>query len=47
MRKLRETSDNIDPQLTRLLEEHATEEISDLQLAISCDTAVKIKLIKK
>jgi hypothetical protein len=47
MRKLRKTSDNIDPQLTRLLEEHANEEISDLQLAISCVTAVKIKLIKK
>ncbi len=47
MRKLRKTSDNIDAQLARLLEEHANEEISDLQLAISCGKAVKIELIKR
>jgi hypothetical protein len=47
MPKLSKTSDNIDAQLARLLEENANEEISYLQLAISCGKAVKIKLIKR
>jgi hypothetical protein len=41
MRKLSKNSDNIDARLARLLEKHANEEISDLQLAISCGKAVK------
>ena len=47
MRKPRKISDNIDAQLTRLVEQHAKGEISDLQLAINCGKAVKIKLTKK
>ncbi len=47
MRKLGKTSDHIDAQLARLPEEHANEEISDLELAISCGKTVKIKLIKR
>ena len=48
MRKPRKISDNIDAQLARLVEQHAVqEEVSDLQLAINCGKAVKIKLTKK
>ncbi len=47
MRKLRKTSDHIDAQLARLPEEHANDEVSDSELAISCGKAVKIKLIKR
>ena len=47
MRKPRKISDNIDAQLARLVEQHAKGEISDLQLAINCGKAVKIKLTKK
>ena len=46
-RKPRKISDNIDAQLARLVEQHAKGERSDLQLAINCGKAVKIKLTKK
>ncbi len=47
MRKPRIISDKIDAQLARLLYQHTQGEISDLQLAVSCGKAVKIKLLKK
>jgi hypothetical protein len=47
MRKPRKISDKIDAQLARLLEQHGKGEISDLDLAIACGKAVKIKLVAK
>ena len=47
IRKPRKINDKIDAQLARLLEQHVKGEISDLELAISCGKAVKIKMTKK
>jgi hypothetical protein len=46
IRKQRKISEKIYAQLTRLLEQHTKGEISNLQFSLSCDKAVKTKLIK-
>jgi hypothetical protein len=47
VRQRRKITDKIDAELALLVEQHAKGEITDLQLAISCGKAVKIKLVKK
>lgn len=47
LRKPEKNTTTIDAQLALLLHRHANEEISNLQLAISCGKAVKTRFIKK
>lgn len=46
-RKTKKITDRIDAELARLIEQHANNQISNLQLAINCGKAVKLKLVKK